>query len=578
MLRRILDDKRRELLRQVRRQLADLRVALVRFETPDDDQKTLARSIAQLDDPFLLVVVGEFNAGKSAVVNALLGERLLEEGVTPTTSRVALLKHGAERSRAPAGGGYEEITLPVEILREMNVVDTPGTNAVLRGHEALTRDFVPRSDLVLFVTSADRPFTESERAFLEAIRAWGKKVVVAVNKVDILEKASDIRTVVEFVRDKMRELLDLRPEIFAVSARSAQKAKEAGLSPDPGPSGFGALEAYVTRALDKADRLRLKLLNPIGVASRVLDGAAAAVKERRALIAGDTATLSEIEDQLALEREESLRDLRLRVAEVEKPLQELERRGEEFLERRVRLGGILDLAGRERLRAAFERDVGAFLAPVLEKGAESLVDGLVAGEMRLLPAVSERVKRRAALHPERMPGLLPRMQAPDRARPLAAVRREVARHLESYDPREEALRVASTARAVAAATALLLGGAAVLGVGAWAWSTVTDTKVVLLLAAGALAAAGLVLLPAYRKREQAQLGSRLAELRQRLTAALRATVEREIDTSQKRAAEAMAPYARFVRSEAERLRAQQDELASLRKGTETLRARVESMR
>ena len=68
------------------------------------------------------------------------------------------------------------ITAPVEMLREINIVDTPGTNAVRREHEALTREFVPRSDLVLFITSADRPFTESERAFLQSIREWGKKV------------------------------------------------------------------------------------------------------------------------------------------------------------------------------------------------------------------------------------------------------------------------------------------------------------------------------------------------------------------------------------------------------------------
>ena len=67
----------------MRRQLGELRVALVRAGAPDDEQKALGRSITQLDELFLLVVVGEFNAGKSAVINALLGEQVLEEGVTP---------------------------------------------------------------------------------------------------------------------------------------------------------------------------------------------------------------------------------------------------------------------------------------------------------------------------------------------------------------------------------------------------------------------------------------------------------------------------------------------------------------
>jgi predicted GTPase len=51
----------------------------------------------------------------------------------------------------------------------MSIVDTPGTNAIVREHEALTSQFVPRSDLVLFITSADRPFTESEKIFLQHI-------------------------------------------------------------------------------------------------------------------------------------------------------------------------------------------------------------------------------------------------------------------------------------------------------------------------------------------------------------------------------------------------------------------------
>ena len=56
-----------------------------------------------------------------------------------------------------------------------------------REHEEITSQFVPRSDLILFVTSADRPYTESERIFLEKIRAWGKKIVLVINKIDILE-------------------------------------------------------------------------------------------------------------------------------------------------------------------------------------------------------------------------------------------------------------------------------------------------------------------------------------------------------------------------------------------------------
>src|SRR4029079_11046502 len=159
---------------------------------------------------------GEFNAGKSAFINALLGSRVLEEGVTPTTTRVQILKYGPEVARTTAEAALDVVTAPVDLLQEINIVDTPGTNAIHREHEAITREFVPRSDLVLFVTSADRPFTESERAFLQGIREWGKKVVVVVNKIDILEKPEEIDTIRGFIADNARALLGFTPEIFPV--------------------------------------------------------------------------------------------------------------------------------------------------------------------------------------------------------------------------------------------------------------------------------------------------------------------------------------------------------------------------
>ena len=228
MLRRILNQTQDELLAENRRLLGDLRQALVRFDASAEDQATLERSAVQLDELFLLVVVGEFNAGKSAFINALLGSKILEEGVTPTTTHVHVLKHGGAVARTPVESALDVITAPVELLHDINIVDTPGTNAIHREHEAITREFVPRSDLVLFVTSADRPFTESERGFLERIRDWGKKIVIVVNKIDILETPEDVDRVLAFVAENARTLLGFAPEIFPVAARLALRAKTAG--------------------------------------------------------------------------------------------------------------------------------------------------------------------------------------------------------------------------------------------------------------------------------------------------------------------------------------------------------------
>ena len=97
-LKGILHPAEQEVVREERRILSDLRASLIRFGASDDNLEPLERSIEQLDELFLLVVVGEFNAGKSAFINALAGERIMQEGVTPTTAQVTLLRYGSERA------------------------------------------------------------------------------------------------------------------------------------------------------------------------------------------------------------------------------------------------------------------------------------------------------------------------------------------------------------------------------------------------------------------------------------------------------------------------------------------------
>lgn len=191
--------------------------------------RLLREAAAALEEPFLLVIAGEFNSGKSSAVNALLGGRFLTEGVLPTTNEISVL-HYAGSADSPirsetAADGRLDIYLPCEILQarrnaaykssfkgasphvhragllsqptssndtrrashsaanarsqELSIVDTPGTNVILERQQRLTEEFIPRADLVLFVLSTDRPFTDSEVKFLQYIRCeWNFAGVV----------------------------------------------------------------------------------------------------------------------------------------------------------------------------------------------------------------------------------------------------------------------------------------------------------------------------------------------------------------------------------------------------------------
>src|SRR5687768_11896004 len=284
----LLHQDQERLLAEERRWLAELQAALVRTEASEEDLAALAESIRQLDELFLLVVVGEFNAGKSTLINALLGHPLLEEGVTPTTTRIHVLRHGPEEARRTLADGIEERTAPLPFLEHLTLVDTPGTNALDRRHEAITERYVPRADLVLFATSADRPFTESERAFLEKVRAWGKKIVVVVNKVDILRKESEVQEVMAFVADAARNLLGcVVPPVFPVAARMPLEGRLGGDLAAIENSRLGALATWLRDTLDEAERVRLKLANPLGVGLRLAERYRAGLDQRVTLLAGD---------------------------------------------------------------------------------------------------------------------------------------------------------------------------------------------------------------------------------------------------------------------------------------------------
>ncbi|HVS65694.1 MAG TPA: dynamin family protein [Thermoanaerobaculia bacterium] len=568
----ILDPATQELLKRERAALSDAIELLARVDLPGVDVEPLRRATRQLDELFLLVVVGEFNAGKSVFVNALLGRRLLEEGVTPTTSRIHHVRWGEHEATSEGPEGAVVIEAPVELLREIHLVDTPGTNAIDRRHEALTRDFVPRADLILFVTSADRPFTESERQFLAAIREWGKKVVVAINKADILASPGEVDQVVEFVRRSCRDLLGFEPEVFALSARRALAAREsAGGASDP---GFAALERYVLETLDQRERIRLKLENPARVALRLLDQASTVIAARVELLREDLTTLEGLGESLQSYQDDLEREFKFRLGDVEKRLHQLRNRGDEFFDDVLRLTRLPDLFNRSKIRDEFERKVVADMPREVEAQVSDLIDWLVASELRQWQGVQKLVRGRLDAHEGRVAGGLGEAFESHRQTLLDTLGRTARRAVDGYDRHAEAKRLAESVQTAVASAALLEVGAVGLGAVVAAVASSTAVDVTGLLAAGALAALGLFVIPARRRRAKSTLRERLEQLRAQLMSGLQSQFESELRRSTSRLEEAVAPYTRFVRGERRALEERESEADALRDELERLLERI----
>ncbi|HYC33894.1 MAG TPA: dynamin family protein [Gemmatimonadales bacterium] len=576
--RSILSDREQELRAREGELLDRLAGALERFgaDVAAADLQRFREAREQLSGLFLLVVAGEFNSGKSSFINALLGERVLPEGVTPTTDRINLLRHGTTVAEQPLQPYLLERTHPAALLREITIVDTPGTNAIIRRHEELTRDFVPRSDLVLFVTSADRPFTESERGFLEQIREWGKKVVFVINKIDILSRPEDRAQVCDFVREHATALLGEEPRIFPVSARMAMESRERGDDEAWARSGYDAVDEYLLKTLDQEERVRLKLLNPLNVGLRLAARYKDAAFERLKLLAQDVEALQSIDGQLALFHQEMLRDFEPRLARLELLLTEMENRGVRFFEETIRLGRIRSLLDSEAVRRAFEREVIGDTPQQLETEVGRIIDWIVDRNLQVWQDVSRFVdRRRIAQHQEGMLGEVPTTFSYNRQALLESVGRVSREVVGGYDREAEARAIANDVQGTFATTALAEAGAVGLGTLVATVLTGAAADVTGILLAAALAVGGFYLIPRRRRQATRDFRTRIGDLRARLREGLTRQVHHEITQATDRVNQAIAPYRRFVESQQQRINEARGELVAAEDGLLRLRSEIE---
>lgn len=577
----LLTEDQSQLLLDEKEELSKILLRLAEIDTSKDSLATFQKAIMQLDELFLIVVVGEFNAGKSALINAILGERVLPEGVTPTTSRVTLVKWGEQAAEHPVDEGYAITTYPLPLLKELNVVDSPGTNAIIRQHERLTDEYVPRSDLVLFITSADRPMTESERQFLDRILAWGKKIIFVLNKADILEGEPAVAEVRNFVANHAAAVLGTMPELFVVSARLAQRAWS---EPDETKrdqlrqvSNIEALEHYISRTLDDTTRLRLKFLNPIGVAEKLAAQAETALTTQANELAADKDTVQALETNLNAYQHELEVELPPRLAEVETILQRLELRGLDFFDNQMRLTNIQNLVRGDKVRALFEKEVLSDVPRQIEDQVQRVIDWLVDKDLHEWQQVMTYLQRRQALNIEHIVGVGANPQFNRRRDLIDTIGKSARSVVESYDRNQEASQLASQVEAAVAQTALFEAGA--VGLGALVTTAVLSSTLDItgMIAAGTLAIVGFFVIPYKRKKAKDNFRGKMAALRTNLLETLTTSFKHESGNAVSRLKENVAPYTRYVHAEQDRIENTECAIVQIRQSLSALRARIDAV-
>ncbi len=318
--------------RQEHEQITELLDVLGQVDgLPESEMEQARDALFHANHPFLMVMTGPFSSGKSSIINALLGENVMDVGPIPTTDHIVILRHGAELQRTRAGE-IETIFHPSHLLENLSLVDTPGLESVFRTHEALTRRFLHRADVVVLVMLATQVLTAGNLEYLQELKVYGKRVVVLVNQVDVLEP-SEREQVREFVFEQSRQYLGLEPKIWLVSARQAMAAQQETPRDEIqwDESGFADFEEYIKLTLNDAERYRQKLETPIQIVQNVTKTALGLVQLRQSSLDEQRKTVQNIDAQIEQGRRAQQQTVDDTLHEIENQWNETAARGSEAI-------------------------------------------------------------------------------------------------------------------------------------------------------------------------------------------------------------------------------------------------------
>ena len=349
------------------------------MQRPAEQLDTLQALLRDISEPLLFVVAGEVKSGKSSLLNALFGDEFAKVDVLPATDRVYIFRYASEEKSTEVSSKLTERYLPIPFLRDFNVVDTPGTNTMVKEHQMAAEDFMPRADIVLFVFSVANPWTQSNWEFLDFLqKTWLKNLIFVLQQIDLREP-TEIDVIHRHLQDTAMRRLGFVPPIFAVSARKALLARTSGLDKEKlwEESAFAPLEEQIDFIVTQSSPRMLKLRSTFQTARVALDDLNREIRGFLDKISADTAVLDRLDGILATRREQMLRQTTTLVREVERAYDETTKERAQLLQQSQSWWRSFSLiwrrtAGQQELHSKLEAQLRQLMQPQMEKSIRTL--------------------------------------------------------------------------------------------------------------------------------------------------------------------------------------------------------------
>ncbi len=550
--------------------------------------------------------------GKSTLINALLGQKLLETGALPTTDTITVLT-SKKSSSSQQQQHDNDITTTIHpknaitihripnipLLQDLTFIDTPGTNATITNHTKRTMKLLPSADLILFVTSADRPFPESEKQLLQSIQSYRKNIVIVINKMDVLDSTGgnygdmEKKKVMDFVSDHAADLLGARAVIMTVSARDALSAKilHGGINSDEGKiessklwirSGFDTLESFLRVSLTDEAKVQAKLLNPLGVTDGLLSECLNVLDQRKTELETDVLTLNLLNNQMSAWRRDMDADVEQFQVDIRDQMDKEMDRCRSFVDSIGFLEKFtLFLLNNQMLEVKWDNTKSIIVSNDVEKeileNVRERTDAIATSSRAQGQAIIEYLGKRPSVVGQNLIGnVTAASRFEDTRKDLHdKITQAVKATFANYDSEKEKKSVFEAMK-----TTMLLSSA--LNTLSIASGAITAMEILDLLTGGfataSFAVLGIGIIPQRNRNIIKDFEFQWEKRNEKLSTALDTLCKKEISRIHKRILDGVAPYSRYVTTEQENLDSYIEECHKLSASSQSLRNRIIKLR